>query len=284
MSGSPCLTFQAMTASRTTPTLWVLVIMIGPSRKPESSSQVVPVISPLPFIVNQPPKTASFDCLPRGRMAVTPVRTGPSPTLSFPLPEISVVWPTSTPLISVIALNIPGVPSNGTPRSRARGLVWDNAISRFVHESWREDWRTGRAAGCRIPRGIGTVFVANSAGKRLAARIGSLRLAGFGASLDAELLAGVGTQSIRGPGGSPDNVNCRIAHSWQLFDARFHLRADVDVLGASLCGEGHLHRYILLVFGNGVETHFVDEAEIHNIDGNLRVVALFQCAKDVFLS
>ena len=74
-----------MTASRTTPTLWVLVIMMGPSRNPESSSQMVPVISPLPLSVNHAPKTASLELLPRGRMAVTPVRTGPSPTFSLPL-------------------------------------------------------------------------------------------------------------------------------------------------------------------------------------------------------
>ena len=43
-----------ITASRTTPTLWVLVIITGPSRKPDSSSQVVPVISPLPLSENQP--------------------------------------------------------------------------------------------------------------------------------------------------------------------------------------------------------------------------------------
>ncbi len=47
-----------MTASRTTPTLCVLVIIMGPSTKPESSTQVVPVISPLPLRVNQAPKTA----------------------------------------------------------------------------------------------------------------------------------------------------------------------------------------------------------------------------------
>ena len=45
----PWATRQAITASRTTPTLWVLVISTGPSRKPDSSTQVVPVISPLPF-------------------------------------------------------------------------------------------------------------------------------------------------------------------------------------------------------------------------------------------
>ena len=79
-----------MTASRTTPTLCVLVIMTGPSRKPDSSIQVVPVISPLPLSENQPANTGSVDVVPRGKMAVTPVRTGPVPTSSLPSPEISV--------------------------------------------------------------------------------------------------------------------------------------------------------------------------------------------------
>src|SRR5579864_6516850 len=121
--GWPCFTRQAITASRTTPTLWVFVIMTGPSRKPDSSTQVVPVISPLPFSVNHAAKTGPFDSLPRGRIAVTPVRTGPTPTFRAPSPEMRVVWPTSTPLTSVIAFNDPGTPSNGTPRSRALGLV-----------------------------------------------------------------------------------------------------------------------------------------------------------------
>src|ERR1022692_3769876 len=60
MSGEPCLTFQAMTASRTTPTLCVLVIMTGPLRNPESSTQVVPVISPLPLRVNQATKRVNL--------------------------------------------------------------------------------------------------------------------------------------------------------------------------------------------------------------------------------
>src|SRR5450432_3935481 len=123
MSGVPCLTFHAMTASRTTPTLCVLVIMTGPFKNPESSTHVVPVISPLPLSVNQAAKTASLLVLPLGCIAVTPVRTGPLPISSLPSPEMSVVWPTSTPLTSVIALLTPGVPSKGTPRSRARGLV-----------------------------------------------------------------------------------------------------------------------------------------------------------------
>src|SRR6266436_3105737 len=83
-----------MTASRTTPTLCVLVIITGPSRNPVSSTQVVPVISPLPFSDHQPAKTGLLiESFPRGSTAVTPVRTGPLPTCSFPSPEIRVVCP-----------------------------------------------------------------------------------------------------------------------------------------------------------------------------------------------
>src|SRR5207244_6716617 len=54
VSAAPCLIRQAITASRATPTLCVFVITIGPSRKPLSSSHAVPVISPLPFRLEQP--------------------------------------------------------------------------------------------------------------------------------------------------------------------------------------------------------------------------------------
>src|SRR5580704_13126975 len=118
--GVPCFNCHAITASRTTPTLCVFVIITGPYRNPDSSTQVVPVISPLPFSVNQPAKTGSTELLPRGNTAVTPVRTGPVPTTNFPSPEIKVRYPTSTPFTSVIASSGPGVPSNGTPKSRAR--------------------------------------------------------------------------------------------------------------------------------------------------------------------
>src|SRR5262249_40135731 len=53
----PCSTDHLIDASRTTPTLWVLVMRLGPSRTPPSSIQVVPVISPLPFNENQPANT-----------------------------------------------------------------------------------------------------------------------------------------------------------------------------------------------------------------------------------
>src|SRR5882757_7495904 len=91
-SAAPCATRHWIVASRTTPTLCVLVIMTGPSKNPDSSIQAVPVISPLPFCENQAAKTGfDLDSGPRGSTAVTPVRIGPLPTCSLPAPEISVV-------------------------------------------------------------------------------------------------------------------------------------------------------------------------------------------------
>jgi len=108
--------------------------MTGPASMPDSASQVVPVISPQPLSVCHAPKTGS-QLLPRGRMAVTPVRTAAGGSLEIRAAwpagkwEISVVWPTVTPATSVMALYAPGVPSNGMPRSRARGLL----IGGFLH-------------------------------------------------------------------------------------------------------------------------------------------------------
>ena len=123
-----------MAASRATPTLWVFVMSTGPSSRPDSSTHAVPVISPFPLSENHPAKTGSADAFPRGKTAVTPVRTGPSPRTSGPLPLMIVACPTSTPATSVMAFWGPGVPSNGTPRSRARGSVcaWSGAASNAV--------------------------------------------------------------------------------------------------------------------------------------------------------
>jgi hypothetical protein len=64
--------------------------MMGPSKKPDSVIQVVPVISPLPFNEYQLPKTGLL-FLPLGKIAVTPVRTGPLPLIFFPVPEMMVL-------------------------------------------------------------------------------------------------------------------------------------------------------------------------------------------------
>ena len=118
-SGKRLRLSHSITASRTTPTLCVLVIMIGPSMNPASSTQVVPVISPLPLSAYHPPNTGASSLL-RGRTAVTPVRTGPLPSSSLPSLAIRVAKPTATPATSVMALSGPGSPSNGMPRLRAR--------------------------------------------------------------------------------------------------------------------------------------------------------------------
>src|SRR4029077_9582055 len=84
--------------------------------------------------------------------AVTPVRTGPMPTFSGPSPEIKVVWPTSTPFTSVIAFKAPGVPSKGTPRSRARCLVWAVAAVRKNKKIAAEIQAIRRGFGIKILR------------------------------------------------------------------------------------------------------------------------------------
>src|SRR4029077_544388 len=104
-----------ITASRTTPTEFVLVRTTGPSTRPDSRTQAVPVISPFPLSANTAPKhgRVASSPRPRGRIAVRPVRTDS--------PSISVVWPTAPPATSVIAFQRPvGPKAKGTPRSRAR--------------------------------------------------------------------------------------------------------------------------------------------------------------------
>src|SRR6516164_5883900 len=150
----PCATRHAITASRTTPTLCVLVIMTGPSRKPDSSTQWVPVISPLPFCEYQPAnEKRSIDAVPRGSTAVTPVRIGPLPTTSLPLPSMSVVCPTRTPSTSVMAFKGAGVPSKGTPRSRARTLCAASAPLATPPVSDARSTSTGRATDERVISG-----------------------------------------------------------------------------------------------------------------------------------
>src|SRR3712207_2861295 len=112
----------AMRASRTTPTLWVLVIATGVESTPAPRIHSRPVISPLPLRLWQPAKTGSSRVRPpRGETTVTPVLTGPSPTTRGPSPRATVECPTRTSPTSVIAFCVPGVRCpTSTPTSRAR--------------------------------------------------------------------------------------------------------------------------------------------------------------------
>ena len=85
-------TIHFTAASETAPTLNVFVRKMGVSMSPHSMSWVIPDTSPAPFRMKPPPTTRCSKMLRSlGRMAVTPVRTGPLPTTSCPDPEISVV-------------------------------------------------------------------------------------------------------------------------------------------------------------------------------------------------
>src|SRR5258708_32297365 len=104
-----------MIAACATPTAWVLVTATGPEKLPDSSIQLTPVISPLPFWEKNPAATGSpAPVRPRGWIAVTPVRTDS--------PWIKVAYPTPTPGTSVIAFQRPGLPPREMPSALARGL------------------------------------------------------------------------------------------------------------------------------------------------------------------
>ncbi len=160
-------------ASRTTPTLWVLVIAIGPSRKPLSWSQVVPVISPLPLSVNQAPNTGSLLALPRGWTTVTPVRTGPLPADERALrPRSASCGRPRRPATSVIASSGPAC-----RRSGARGPARARAASRRrgrpgARRRPEPAARAQRRASRRPPRGSrdrsGSADPRESPGKRRA--------------------------------------------------------------------------------------------------------------------
>ncbi len=68
-----------------------------------------------------------------------------------------------------------------------------------------------------------------------------------------------------------------------MLDSGLNLRADVDVLGAALGGEGHIDGDILLTFGCFVEADVIDQAEIDDVDGDFGIVTLPECVQNVVL-
>src|SRR6266571_677114 len=114
----------ATTPSITRPMFIVFVSRTGTSSAPCVSIQMLPVISPVPFSTQVAAGTLSrHRSPPCGRIAVTPVRTGPCPGTSFPSPRTSVTCPTRTPFTSVIASSGPGAMRPMTiPSSRSRFL------------------------------------------------------------------------------------------------------------------------------------------------------------------
>src|SRR4051812_25866540 len=87
-------------------------------------SWVMPDTSPAPFRTKPPPTARWSKMFSLGRMAVTPVRTGPFPRRSGPAPRMMVECPTRTPSTSVMEFHRPGRKRpSGTPSSRARNLA-----------------------------------------------------------------------------------------------------------------------------------------------------------------
>ncbi|MNF85292.1 hypothetical protein D3C84_676800 [compost metagenome] len=112
---------RAIRASRTTPTLWVLVKAIGLVSRPASRIHSRPVASPLPLRICTPAKQGCRLVDPgRGSISVTPVWMSRPAAVR---PRMS-QWPTRTPGTSVMALRRPGCSwPNWSPRSRARGFI-----------------------------------------------------------------------------------------------------------------------------------------------------------------
>src|SRR5579862_2933286 len=90
---------------------------------------------------------------------------------------------------------------------------------------------------------------------------------------DAELFSRFGAEALGRPRRSPDNIDGAVADAGQLLQARFHLRTDVDVLGATLSRERHIDGDILLFVVGRREVHLVNQAKVDNIDRDFRIIA-----------
>jgi hypothetical protein len=81
--------------------------------------------------------------------------------------------------------------------------------------------------------------------------------------IDAELFLRFGTEALRRPRRSPNYVHSSIPDAGQLFQARFHLHADIHMLGTALSRQGHLDGNVLLVFFDSLEVDLVDQGFVY---------------------
>jgi len=94
----------------------------------------------------------------------------------------------------------------------------------------------------------------------------------------------VRTQAFRRPWRIPDDIDRRVAHAGELFEARFDLVADHHMRGTPLSCQGHINGDILLIVGGSIEAHFIDQPKVYDVDRDLRVVALLERVENVNLS
>jgi hypothetical protein len=148
---------QSMTPSSTRPTSSVFVSAIGTSRNPASSTQCVPVISPLPLRSKNAAATRLVHGSAFGSTTVTPVRTGPRPGYERPHRALDLRdLADQTPATSVIAsffpagrvpIVIPGVratPGSGRGEQRSERKARRGAER---HAAAFSTWALARHAG-----------------------------------------------------------------------------------------------------------------------------------------
>src|SRR5215467_16190168 len=100
--------------------------------------------------------------------------------MSLPLPSMSVVCPTRTPSMSVMAFKGPGVPSKGTPRSRARSL-------------------------CAASAALATAPVSDATSTSIGTAIDERGISGYSGETSAQAGSGAGGNHLAPPGGPPVN-------------------------------------------------------------------------------
>lgn len=136
----------------TVPTACVLVRPMGVSTRPHSETCVMPDISPAPLSTKLPAINLLSNTRSLGRITVTPVLTGPWPGISLPSPRMTVVWPTRTPLTSVIALYFPGGKTPiSIPSSLVRGCFMPVPASCAIVARLVAEWpQSDRRMPCRF--------------------------------------------------------------------------------------------------------------------------------------
>src|SRR5450432_1281663 len=101
--------------------------------------------------------------------------------------------------------------------------------------------------------------------------------------LNPKLLLRIGAEAFGSPHRTPHHIHSAVCDTGQLFDSRFHLSADVDMLRAPLGSEGHVNGNVLLgIVGvldwRGRKIYFVDQAQVDDVYRNLRIVTTLQRA------
>src|SRR5262245_49926889 len=81
---------------------------------------------------------------------------------------------------------------------------------------------------------------------------------------------------LRGPWWIPDHLDIGFLHTGQIEQLELRIRRDRRTHAAALSGERHLYFDSVRCFGQWPDLHFVNQAEVDDVHGYLRVIAGFQ--------